>query len=103
MAPGNLRWFKRILMATLLLNLLDGILTLICISLGLAVEANPLMLELLKHGPTTFMAIKLLIVGLGVTLLWRFRQRPMALLGGCTTTLAYSLLLIWHIYVLSNA
>jgi hypothetical protein len=79
-----------------LLNALDGMLTLAWVGSGRATEFNPLMDRLLTIHPVLFMAIKMLLVCLGVLLLWRFRDRTAAVASLYLCLAAYSLILVYH-------
>jgi hypothetical protein len=59
------------------LCLADGVLTLIALHLGLAVELNPLMRMLIAFSPSVFVAVK---VTLGAFLSWRLPQHSPAVL-----------------------
>ncbi len=84
--------------AILIFNLLDGIFTLGIIYSGNGVEANPLMAQSLEWGSVPFMAIKLGLVSLGVTLLYRLRERRIAMVGMATAGAVYAaVLLIYHV------
>ena len=79
-----------------LFNVMDGMLTIAWIGAGVATEANPLMALLLGIHPVLFMITKILLVGLGAMLLWRFRDRALAV-GSLYLCLAtYSLLILYH-------
>ena len=86
------------LIVTLVLNLIDAALTLYAVRAELAVEANPLMDELLAHGPIIFMIGKLAMVSLGVLLLWRLRRSTLATIGIIAAFVAYSLTCAWHLH-----
>jgi len=92
------RWLQPLLIITLLLNLMDATLTLFAVRAELAVEANPLMDELLGHGPVLFMVGKLVMVSLGVLLLWRLRHTMMATVGLLAAFVAYTLTCLWHLH-----
>jgi len=80
----------------LIFNLLDALFTLLFVTLGVAVEANPLMDEALSS-PMRFMIIKLSLVSLGVLLLWRMRARRTAAVALMGSALAYSSLMVYHL------
>lgn len=90
-------WLKRIAATVLVLNVFDGIVTLALIHTGLATEANPLMDELLGHGPVQFMFFKSALVSLSVLLLWRLRQQRIACLALYAAAATYGLLAIYHV------
>lgn len=61
------QWSKLLLV----LNLIDGVATILFLTLGKALEANPLMALAFTLGPVGFMSIKLLIVSTLVVLIAR--------------------------------
>ena len=93
----RLQYLKTTLALLLVFNLLDGVFTLISVLAGVAVEANPLMDQLLEVGPVAFMVGKVLIVSLGIGLLWRLRQRKFALIGSVGTCVVYFFVCVWHL------
>jgi hypothetical protein len=97
---GTYRQFlflRRMVMAVLILNLLDGILTLVWITTGVAEEANPLLADLVNEQPILFMGAKTALVGLGSLLLWWRRKRPMAVVAIFICFVVYYLLLLYHL------
>lgn len=85
-------------MSTILVcNLIDGALTLALVQSGLAREANPVMASALAGGPLLFMAVKLLLVSLGVYLLWELRDRRPALIGLAGLAAVYGGLVLYHL------
>ncbi|MFK7895884.1 MAG: DUF5658 family protein [Myxococcota bacterium] len=93
----HFRWLEGIVKATLLLNGIDAVLTLIWIQTGLATEANPVMADLVHHHPVTFVLAKVALVSLGSGLLWRLRTRPLAVIGIFAVFLAYYFLILYHL------
>jgi len=91
------RWLHGVVQALLLLNLIDVLFTLLWIYSGLAREANPLLGEIVALHPVAFASGKLALVGMGSILLWRFRDRPLAVIAIFMGFLAYYLVLLWHI------
>jgi hypothetical protein len=87
--------------ATLILNLLDAILTLGAVNAGLAVEANPLMANLLDSSPVGFVLTKTTLVSLGLILLWRHRGRGMAAAGIVGSALLYGGIVAYHVNALA--
>ena len=83
--------------ALIVLNMLDGVLTIGWIQSGRAVEANPLMDILLGIHPVLFMLIKLLLVCLGVSLLWRLRTNTTAVFSIHLCFIAYSFIFLYHV------
>jgi len=90
-------WIRRLLAATLVLNLIDGILTVLLVSTGVAEEANPLMAAALRVSPAIFMAIKLGIVSAGIETLWRLRHNRLANGGAVAVFGAYVAVMGWHV------
>jgi hypothetical protein len=82
--------------AILILNLLDGVLTLTAVHAGAASEANPLMATSMGWGSVWFILVKLSLVSLGVSLLWRARHRALAVFGLVGLCVVYSALLGYH-------
>ena len=83
--------------ALLILNLLDAIFTIGFIQLGAAEEANPLMALPMADGPLAFMLIKLSLVSLCVTLLWRLQKHKSAIAGIFAGATVYGCLVAYHI------
>ncbi len=99
--PEQFRWLLGIVKVVLALNLLDAIFTLVWINAGLAREANPLLAEIVRDRPVAFAVVKLGLVAGGSFLLWRYRSRPLAVVGIFVAFLVYYLLLLYHIGYLS--
>lgn len=86
------------LVILLLMNLFDSVATAIWITMGIAVELNPLMDYLLDFGPGVFVIVKNLLVIMCVFLLWRFRHSFLAVPLVLVTSLAYFIVTIIHLY-----
>ena len=99
--PEQFRWLLGIVKVTLGLNLLDAMFTLVWINAGLAREANPLLDEFVLEHPVVFSIVKLSLVALGSLVLWRYRLRPLAVVGIFLAFLVYYFLLLYHIGFLS--
>lgn len=99
--PEHFRWLQGIVRALLALNFLDALFTLLWIRGGLAAEANPLLRELAHRYPIQFVAVKLALVGLASWLLWRQRQRPLAVICIFVAFLVYYGLLLAHLGFMS--
>jgi len=95
--PEQYRWLRGIVATVLVLNLLDAVFTLVWIQAGHAREANPVLRDLIDASPVAFVGIKLGLVGLGSSLLWRHRDRPLAVIAIFLVFLAYYALLLWHL------
>jgi len=86
------------LLVLLLMNLIDSIATAIWITMGVAVELNPLMGYLLDLSPSIFVITKNALVIACVFLLWRLRDSFLARPLLIATSLAYFIVTIIHIY-----
>jgi hypothetical protein len=80
----------------LVFNLLDGILTMVVVSFGLASEANPLMAAPLDWGSVPFIAVKTGLVSLGVYLLYLRRERRLANVALFGLSAVYGALMVYH-------
>ena len=89
---------KNLLSGIILFNLLDIIFTLTMIQLGLAVEANPFMIELLNHGEFYFGLIKISLVSFSVFLLWRLREHRIAQISTLFCFTVYGFLMLYHLF-----
>jgi len=93
----HFRFLRGLVKSVLVMNLLDGLLTLVWIWTGVAEEANPLLAHLVNEQPVLFMGAKTTLVGLGSWLLWRHRKRKMAVVAIFVGFLAYYLILLYHL------
>lgn len=84
--------------AILVLNLLDAIFTLWWVGVGVAVEANTLLRDLVTDNPLGFVLAKLGLVSLGSVLLWRQRQHPLAVFAIFGAFALYYLILLYHLH-----
>jgi hypothetical protein len=84
------------------LNLLDGLFTLTFLQMNVAEELNPLMRVAYMHSPLSFMAVKLIIVSLGLALLCLHRSMSLsqkAIQGGAAL---YTVIDIYHMAFLTH-
>ena len=86
----------------LVLNLVDGLFTLTFLQLEVAEELNPLMRVAYEHSPLAFMAVKVTIVSLGLTLLclhrsMRISQRAIQAGAGL-----YAVIDVYHLAFLTH-
>ena len=79
------------------MSVIDGILTLIWVLMRYAEEANPLMNYFLQLHPTLFMLVKIGLVALGTSLLWRYRLQPLAVAGVSVCFVVYAVILLVHL------
>jgi hypothetical protein len=96
----HFRWLNGIVVATLVLNLADALLTIGWVAAGAADEANPLLSGLVHGHPALFAAVKIALVSLGSWVLWRFRRRGLAVVAIFVGFLAYYFLLLYHLQAL---
>ena len=99
--PQHLRWLLGIVKVILTLNLLDAVFTLIWVNAGLAREANPLLADIVRDQPVVFVVVKCSLVALASLLLWRYRYRPLAVVGIFLGFFVYYCLFLYHIGYLS--
>ena len=95
------RWLRGIVISLVLLNAVDGVLTIIWIETGQFTEANPLMDMLLSTHPVLFISVKMLLVCLGILLLWRRRDNAFAVVSIFVCFSAYCYVLTFHFNALS--
>ena len=96
-SPDYRVWVRRVVIATVLLNLLDVILTVFWVNAGFATEVNPLMENALELGAGPFAAAKLSLVSLSLYLLWLRRDRVLAVAGVVIALCAYLCILYCHL------
>ncbi len=97
----HFRWLKNIVFATLILNVLDAVFTMVWLSTGAATEANPVLADIAEHDPGLFVTVKFLLVALGSLLLWMNRKRPVAVVGIFVAFLVYYGILIYHLQAMN--
>lgn len=95
--PRQFGWLESIVKAVLVLNLLDAVLTVLWISTGRAVEANPFLRDLVTDFPVAFVLVKMSLVSLGTIVLWRHRTRPLAVVAVFVAFVVYYLLFLYHL------
>jgi len=88
--------FVLCLSAVIVMNVLDGLLTVFWVSTNMAVEANPLMEHVLNIHPALFMSVKIALVYLGAFILLRHSERIIANLSVVIAFCAYWMVLLYH-------
>ena len=78
-----------------LLNFVDGLMTVVWVQFGVALEANPLMAEIVER-PVVFLSTKTVLVTLGSLLLWRFRSFRLAKASALLALVCYAGILVVH-------
>ena len=91
------RAFERALGVVLVLNILDAVCTTAWVSTGLLTEGNPIMAAAMGAGFGPFVLGKVALVGLGIGLLYRLREEPMARIAFVPAALLYSFVMGNHL------
>jgi uncharacterized protein DUF5658 len=86
----------------LVLNLLDGLFTLTFLQLDVAEELNPLMRLAYEHSPLAFMAVKVTIVSLGLTLLCLHRSMRLSQRAIQAGAALYVVIDVYHLAFLAH-
>jgi hypothetical protein len=81
-----------------LLNLLDGLLTIMWVRSGVATEANNLMAGLLNYGNWPFMLVKIAMGTFAAVVLYRGGSRPLAKYGIAVCIAIYVGLMGVHLF-----
>ena len=89
---------KTLLLSLLILTILFNIIDLVIIYYGSVEEGNPVMATYLDLGLIPFVLAKLVLVGGGCVLLWRYRRRFVARLGIYIVFIYYLALMIYFLY-----
>ncbi len=95
--PQQIRWLNGIIIAIVVMNILDLFFTLAWARLGLMKEINVLMEHLVHNSPFLFALVKIILVSLGLTLLWRYRRHPVSVVGLFSLFTVYYSVLLHHI------
>jgi hypothetical protein len=98
---GKRSWFRIVIGSVFVMNVLDGLLTLVWKFSLIAEEANPLMAGLIAFNPVLFIITKMALVYLGLTLLWRYRHTQLALLGGGLGFVCYASIIVVHLSLIT--
>ena len=93
----HFKWLRSIIGVVFILNVIDGVLTLVWIFTEKAEEANPLMAGLIDLHPVLFITGKMLLVLLGSLLLWKLRERPVAVISIFMVFMVYYFILLYHL------
>ena len=93
-------WLDFMLKSVLVLNLLDGILTLVWVKNGFAEEANLFLRGLVHNSPVVFILVKISIVSICSFVLWENRKHPFAVKGLFLVFAIYSAIFLYHMHFL---
>lgn len=88
--------------ALLMLNLLDGLFTLLFLQLGVAEELNPLMRVAYEQSPLVFMFSKLVIVNAGLWLLCLHRRMRASRIAIRAGAVVYAIIVVYHLAFLTH-
>lgn len=88
--------------ALLMLNLMDGLFTLLFLQLGVAEELNPVMRVAYEQSPLLFMFSKLLIVNAGLCLLCLHRKLRASRLAIRAGAVVYAIIVVYHLAFLAH-
>ncbi|RKH00004.1 hypothetical protein D7V97_30880 [Corallococcus sp. CA053C] len=88
--------------ALLMLNLLDGLFTLLFLQLGVAEELNPVMRVAYEQSPLLFMFSKLLIVNAGLCLLCLHRKLKASRFAIRAGAVVYAIIVVYHLAFLAH-
>lgn len=84
-------------LALILMNLFDGLFTIYWVGSGHAIEANPLMAEMIEKHWMSFFLIKMFLVNGGLYILWKRWDRTTAKAALFMATLSYSYVMYIHL------
>lgn len=88
--------------ALLMLNLMDGLFTLLFLQLGVAEELNPLMRVAYEQSPLVFMFSKLVIVNAGLWLLCLHRRLKASRIAIRAGAVVYGIIVVYHLAFLTH-
>lgn len=93
----HFEWLYMIAKGLLVLNLLDGVFTLVWVEHFGAAEWNFMMEDLVQTSALLFMLTKLTLVSLGTLFLWRNRNNPLAVISLFMAFFSYYLVFLFHL------
>lgn len=80
------------------LNIIDLIATMLLVKrFGLEIEGNPIGKWLIETNLVWF--VKVVIVGVALLLLYKFKNNKLAIVGSWITLITFSLLAVYHIFI----
>ncbi len=95
-------WLQVTVGLLIVMNAVDGVLTILWVDSGRLTEANPMMEILLSTHPVLFMTVKLTLVCLGTLLLWRLRHLPVAIFSIFLCFAAYLSVVVYHLGIMNR-
>lgn len=91
--------FSLLILGIFSLSVLDAFFTLTWIKSGLAVEANPLLQDLIVHGDLSFVGTKVLLTGLGCLFLESAKEKSRLAKAAIVFLFCmYTCLTVYHMY-----
>lgn len=93
----HFEWLRGIAKWLLVLNLLDGVFTLIWVEHFGAGELNIMLSDLVHDSALLFMLVKLALVSLGTLFLWRNRRNSLAVISIFIAFFSYYMVLLIHL------
>lgn len=93
----HFEWLYGLAKGILVLNLMDGVFTLIWVEYFQAGERNLMMSDLVYSNGLSFMLVKLTLVSLGTLFLWRYRSNALAVISLFIAFLSYYLVFLVHL------
>lgn len=93
----HFRWLDGIAKSILVLNLIDGVFTMIWVESSQAQELNFMMRDLVHSSALSFMLVKLTLVSLGTLFLWRYRSNALAVVSLFLAFFSYYWVLLVHL------
>ena len=89
-------WTRRLVGATLIMNVADATATVLLLHHKLIIEANPILhWAYVQGGAVGLVMMKAILVAGGSLILWTAKERPLALAGGYVCFVTYWSLLLW--------
>jgi len=93
----HFQWLYGIAKWILVLNLIDGVFTMVWVEYFQARELNVLMSDLVQTSALLFMLVKLTLVSLGTLFLWRNRSSALAVVSLFLAFFSYYWVLLVHL------
>ena len=87
-----------LLITIIFLSMADALLTLFWIKMGLAVEANPILSEMLQYGDYWFLGSKIGLTCFGCAILYMTRRKTFTIRAIKVILFLYTLLIGYHIF-----
>ena len=99
------RFFDQLVLliaAVVVLNAVDGVLTILLTLSSEVEEVNPLMARLINSHPALFMSCKAILVSLGSVILWRHQHNIVAVFSILLAFLTYYATLLYQLRLIHS-